>query len=129
MELPIKKVYDTLLAESSFLTLVPSQNIYLIKVPEEFRNSDLGAILRVVELSEYQKDHASNKPLNITFSFQLDVWEKDLEKLKEIKNKLDVILNNINLSKTFGVIIEDEDLPDTLRLIARFQGSEQITLN
>jgi hypothetical protein len=129
MELPIKKVYDTLLFESSFIALIPAENVFMMKIPEEFRRSDLGALLRIVELSEYQKDHASNRPLSITFSFQLDIWEKDLEKLNEIKNKLDFILNNFNLSKTYGTIIEDEDLPDTLRLISRYQGSESITLN
>jgi len=128
MELPMKQIYDILLAEPSFIALVPDENIFMMNIPEEYKRSDIGAILRIVELQEYQTKHASNKPLYINYSFQLDIWEKDLEKIKVIKNKLDFILNNFNLSKTYGVIVNDEDLPDTYRLIARYQGSEKINL-
>ncbi|MEZ0117816.1 UNVERIFIED_ORG: hypothetical protein ABRZ91_001773 [Heyndrickxia coagulans] len=129
MTLPIKTAYDMLINNKNLTDLVNPDNIFMLDVPEDFQKVDKLPIIRVNQIADYQNDFASNMPLSMVISVQIDVWAKSIKDLEPIQTVLDQLFSQNGWSQYVGGLDNDPDFNDTPRIYRRYRTIEQIDLN
>ncbi|GAB4073673.1 hypothetical protein GCM10028778_11760 [Barrientosiimonas marina] len=128
MTLPIKMVYDLLLDSPDLTSVVDSDHIFMLDVPEDNRRVDHFPIIRINEINDKQNAFASNMPNSIQMTVQVDVWSNDYSKLDTIQSKLDSYMAANQWVQYSGSIDIDPDI-DTPRLYRRYRAIQQINNN
>jgi hypothetical protein len=127
MKPPILLIYEKL--NNSLLTdLIPFDNIFLYDIPEEKISENIEDLIRINEISDTKKIYSSNKSTEIHFEIQIDIWSMDLERLESEKQKIEYILEDELLTRTFKHTEKDSDLKEVYRTILRFTGKQFIQI-
>lgn len=128
MTLPVKVVYDLLMADTNITNLINSEMIFMVDIPEDYQEVENAPMIRINEINDYQEGFASNKPFSVVFSVQIDVWAKTIQELNGIKEILDNLMTENNWSQYTGALDKDPDI-DLYRLARRYRAVQVINFN
>lgn len=123
MTLPVKVVYDLLMNDAGITNLVNPDMIFTLDVSEDYQKVENAPIIRINEITDYQKDFASNKPFTLNISVQIDVWASNLGHLDRAREELDKLMSDNGWSQYSGALDKDPDI-DLYRLARRYRATQ-----
>lgn len=127
MKLPVKYFYDLLIANEQLTQLVPTENIFMLSVPEDYRTHGKLPLLRVTEVGSNTSVYASDTPVFIDYEIQVDVWLESIEYCQNVNTEINKGFFKEGLGFTESFVDYDEDL-QSYRIIKRYKGSMKIEL-
>lgn len=123
MKTAVSQVYS-ILDKAQELTEI---NFYTNSVPESSQTIPDLPIGRIVELYGSYEDFASNNPLSISFSVQVDVWVSTLKEVDTFYFLIDEIMRLNGWQCTYTEQTDDEDLKNAKRIIKRYATTINLT--
>lgn len=124
LKIPVKVVYDILRGSTKFNTI----KTFLNRVPESMVDVKNLPMIRVVELNTFNESYASNKPLLIESTVQVDIWCKDIAQANQLYYEVDSLMADHNIMLDLGGMDEDPDFKGTSRIYKRYTVTQRIGL-
>lgn len=129
MRLPASQVYDILMADSEFTSLVNPDHIFTFDVPESKRNTDHAPLVRINEVDDYSSGFANNRTINVSLTVQVDIWTDDLDLLEAAEAAQLEALENAGWIKGRGFPTElDPDIPTLFIRSIRYSTNQSIKI-
>lgn len=119
MRLPASQVYDILMSDPEFTSLVDPDHIFTIEVPESKRQPEHAPLVRIVEISDYSSGFANNRSVKVSLTVQVDLWTDDLDLLEAAEAAQIAALEKVNWIKdrAFPVAKDPDITPLYMRSI------------
>lgn len=128
MKTAVAEARDVLLASDLFKGIP----IYSNEVPETKLDAlteakgNIDPLVRITEIEGVYDVYASNEPLYITFSIQIDIWVSTLKEVNAFYFAVDKVMREKGWSCSYSEQTTDPDLPNTQRIIKRYTGSYKL---
>ncbi|OWV38197.1 hypothetical protein CE489_01625 [Bacillus spizizenii] len=127
MMLPIQEV-EKLLSENETLTsLVDSDRIFLVFVPEEDQDIEKAPMIRINELESHRKDYADDRALTFEVDIQIDLWTKTLKDAQVIQSVIDQIMAENDYKQYASAFDRDPDIA-LYRYARRYRATKLIDI-
>lgn len=124
MMLPIQEV-EKLLSENEKLTsLVDSDRIFLVFVPEEDQDIEKAPMIRINELESRRKDYTDDKAQTFEVDIQIDLWTKTIKDAQAIQPVIDQIMAENDYKQYASAFDRDPDI--ALYRYARRYGATKL---
>ncbi|MDO3660762.1 hypothetical protein [Bacillus sp. C28GYM-DRY-1] len=125
MMLPIQEV-EKLLSENKTLTsLVGSDRIFLVFVPEEDQDIEKAPMIRINELESHRKDYADDRALTFEVDIQIDLWTKTIKDARAIQPVIDQIMAENDYKQYASAFDRDPDIA-LYRYARRYRATKLI---
>ncbi|MEC2181987.1 hypothetical protein P9G43_04905 [Bacillus spizizenii] len=125
MMLPIQEV-EKLLSENEILTsLVNSDRIFLVFVPEEDQDIEKAPMIRINELESHRKDYADDRALTFEVDIQIDLWTKTIKDAQAIQPVIDQIMAENDYKQYASAFDRDPDIA-LYRYARRYRATKLI---
>ncbi|QPF46873.1 hypothetical protein [Bacillus subtilis] len=127
MMLPIQEV-EKLLSENEILTsLVNSDRIFLVFVPEEDQDIEKAPMIRINELESHRKDYADDRALTFEVDIQIDLWTKTIKDAQAIQPVIDQIMAENDYKQYASAFDRDPDIA-LYRYARRYRATKLIDI-
>lgn len=127
MMLPIQEV-EKLLSENETLTsLVDSDRILLVFVPEEDQDIEKAPMIRINELESHRKDYADDRALTFEVDIQIDLWTKTIKDAQAIQPVIDQIMAENDYKQYASAFDRDPDIA-LYRYARRYRATKLIDI-
>lgn len=120
---PIKDVYTFLSENEELSSLVNPDNIFILDIPIDYQKQSELPLIRINQIGEYQAEFASNMPISLSVTVQIDIWGNSVKELDPIQDKIDKIMALNGWFKYLGGLDKDPDFNDTPRIYRRYRAS------
>ncbi|WEZ19215.1 hypothetical protein P5661_17820 [Bacillus subtilis] len=125
MMLPIQEV-EKLLSENEILTsLVDSDRIFMVFVPEEDQDIEKAPMIRINELESHRKDYADDRGLTFEVDIQIDLWTKTIKDAQAIQPVIDQIMAENDYKQYASAFDRDPDIA-LYRYARRYRATKLI---
>lgn len=106
----------------------PEVNWFVNYVPETEQTVPALPVGRVVEVGMTHDNYASDRPMSMDTTIQVDVWLKTLGEAEAMYYAMDELFMNNKASLVYSEISNDPDLANCTRVIKRYYIRRDIEL-
>lgn len=106
----------------------PEIDWYVNFVPETEQTVPSLPVGRIVEIGMTHDNYASDRPLSMYTTIQVDIWVKTLSEAEAIYYEMDELFMNNNANLSYSEIGTDPDLDNCTRVIKRYYIRRDIEL-
>ncbi|AWM17817.1 DUF3168 domain-containing protein [Bacillus inaquosorum] len=125
MMLPIQEVEKLLSENETLASLVDSDRIFLVFVPEEDQDIEKAPMIRINELESHRKDYADDRALTFEVDIQIDLWTKTLKDAQAIQPVIDQIMAENDYKQYASAFDRDPDIA-LYRYARRYRATKLI---
>ncbi|MCU7557256.1 tail completion protein gp17 [Macrococcus capreoli] len=116
----LEEVYQALAESDSLTQLVPIENIWLRRIPEE--NREQSPVIRITQINWVPYEYSSNNQISYFAEFQIDVWQKQEDGDPFVIGQIiQDIMRKEYFQQSTSIFTDDEDT-EMLRDGRRYQG-------
>ncbi|WP_069839633.1 DUF3168 domain-containing protein [Bacillus sp. F56] len=127
MMLPIQEVEKLLSKNETLTSLVDSDRIFLVFVPEEDQDIEKAPMIRINELESHRKDYADDRALTFEVDIQIDLWTKTIKDAQAIQPVIDQIMAENDYKQYASAFDRDPDIA-LYRYARRYRATKLIDI-